>query len=125
MFKELFSHNKSNGIAGIHNVKITSKGSGVINEDDITDEVDDMMNGGPKLVNEKKNEELQVLASMQLVDDPEKQLGRTRSKKDLKNKFKSSSAIYNNGIKMEPENEGQTRQDIDARNISDIISRHI
>jgi len=126
MFKELFSQtNKSKGIAGIHNVKITSKGSGEVNDDDITDEVDDMMNGGPKLVNEKKNEELQVLASMQLVDDPSKQLGRIRSKKDLKNKFKSSSAIYNNGIKMEQENEGQTRQDIDARNISDIISRHI
>lgn len=127
MFKELFSSQKrqTNGIAGIHNVKITSKGGGVINEDDIVDEVDDMINGGPKLVNDKKNEELQVLASMQLVDDPTKQLGRTRSKKDLKNKFKSSSAIYNNGIKIEPENELETRQDIDARNISDIISRHI
>jgi len=127
MFKELFSSQKrqTNGIAGIHNVKITAKGGGVINDDDIVDEVDDMINGGPKLVNDKKNEELQVLASMQLVDDPTKQLGRTRSKKDLKNKFKSSSAIYNNGIKTEPENELETRQDIDARNISDIISRHI
>jgi hypothetical protein len=62
-----------------------------------------------------------------LVDDPSgsRGLSKTRSKKDLKNKFKSSSAIYNNGIKMEPENELETRQDIDARNISDIISRHI
>ena len=87
MFKELFSSQKrqTNGIAGIHNVKITAKGGGVINDDDIVDEVDDMINGGPKLVNDKKNEELQVLASMQLVDDPTKQLGRTRSKKDLKN----------------------------------------
>ena len=59
MFKELFSStNKSKGIAGIHNVKITSKGQGVINEDDIADEVDDMINGGPKLVSDKKQEEL-------------------------------------------------------------------
>lgn len=59
MFKELFSStNKSKGIAGIHNVKITSKGQGVINEDDIADEVDDMINGGPKLVNDRKQEEL-------------------------------------------------------------------
>jgi hypothetical protein len=36
----------------------------VINDDDIADEVDDMINGGPKLVCDKKNEELQVLAQM-------------------------------------------------------------
>lgn len=58
---------------------------------------------------------------MQLVDNRDgRQLSKTRSKKDLKNKFKSSSAIYN-----EPENEMETKQDIDARNISEIISRHI
>ena len=97
MFKELFSSNKSKGIAGISNVKITSKGQGIISEDDINDEVDDMINGGPKLIASKKNEELQVLAQMNAVSTgiSEKILNKNRSKKDLKNKFKSSSAIYN------------------------------
>ena len=52
MFKDLFSSsNKSKGIAGISNVKIPSKGSGVIQDDDcITDDVDDLIKGGPKLL---------------------------------------------------------------------------
>lgn len=67
-----------------------------------------MIKNGPKLVSEKKTEELQMLSQM----NGERQLNKNRSKKDLKNKFKSSSAIYSNGAKMiigEPENEEQAR----------------
>ena len=53
----------------------------------------------------------------------ERQLNKNRSKKDLKNKFKSSSAIYSNGTKMsiEPDNEEESKQEMDQRNISEII----
>ena len=61
--------------------------------------------------------------------EQERQLNKNRSKKDLKNKFKSSSAIYNNGIKTgEPEDEDDMIAKLDTsdtKHISDIIQRHI
>lgn len=63
MFKDLFqATNKSKGIAGIQNVKITSKGSGFMNNE--MADLDASMKGGPKLVSSKKTEELQMLAQM-------------------------------------------------------------
>ena len=49
-------------------------------------------------------------------------MNKNRSKKDLKNKFKSSSAIYTDGVKTsEPEDEDDIKGDADAKNISEII----
>lgn len=128
MFKDLFqATNKSKGIAGIQNVKISSKGGGVIHDEGApVADLDLSMNGGPKLLPSKKTDELQVLAHLdhqqQMASANERQLSKTRSKKDLKNKFKSSSAIYNDGVKAsEPEDESDTMGDADAKNISEII----
>ena len=129
MFKDLFqATNKSKGIAGIQNVKISSKGSGLIHDEGATvADLDHSTNGGPKLVSSKKTEELQMLAqASQLQQANERQLSKNRSKKDLKNKFKSSSAIYNDGVKAsEPEDEDDIKGDADTKNISEIIQRHI
>ena len=64
MFKDLFqATNKSKGIAGIQNVKISSKGGGLIhNEGAQVADLDLSMNGVPKLVPSKKTEELQMMA---------------------------------------------------------------
>lgn len=66
MFKDLFqATNKSKGIAGIQNVKISSKGGGLIHDEGAAvADLDLSMNGGPKLVSAKKNEELQMLAQL-------------------------------------------------------------
>jgi hypothetical protein len=56
----------------------------------------------------------------------ERQMIKNRSKKDLKNKFKSSSALYSEGAKAgEPEDEDDMKGDAEAKNISEIIQRHI
>lgn len=125
MFKDLFqATNKSKGIAGIQNVKISSKGSGFIHDEGAADL--DLSMKGPKLVSSKKTEELQMLAQLSHLQQAssvnERQLNKNRSKKDLKNKFKSSSAIYNDGVKAsEPEDEDDIKGDADAKNISEII----
>ena len=64
MFKDLFqATNKSKGIAGIQNVKISSKGGGVIHDEGApVADLDLSMNGGPKLLPSKKTDELQALA---------------------------------------------------------------
>ena len=52
----------------------------------------------------------------------ERQMIKNRSKKDLKNKFKSSSAAYHDGRKTsEPEDEDDMKGDAEAKNISEII----
>ena len=59
MFKDLFqATNKSKGIAGIQNVKITSKGSGYMNNGNEVADLDASIKGGPKLVSSKRTEEL-------------------------------------------------------------------
>lgn len=51
---------------------------------------------------------------------------KNRSKKDLKNKYKSSSTIHNEvHQKYEPEEEDDLKGDAEAKNISEIIERHI
>lgn len=64
MFKDLFqATNKSKGIAGISNVKISTKGGGAIeDEGSAVPDLDHSLNGGPKLVPQKKTDELQILA---------------------------------------------------------------
>ena len=126
MFKDLFqATNKSKGIAGIQNVKISSKASG-LTEGAGNADLDLSMKAGPKLVSSKKTEELQMLAQLNHLQASERQLSKNRSKKDLKNKFKSSSAIYTDGRKAsEPEDEDDIKGDADAKNISEIIQRHI
>lgn len=50
---------------------------------------------------------------------------KNRSKKDLKNKFKSSSAYLDGPKTREPEDEDDMKGDAEAKNISEIIQRHI
>lgn len=121
MFKDLFQATSlsNKGIAGIKNVKLNDKKSAGTSIDEESISPTDQITG-PKLISAKKTEELQVGAQ---ADG--RQLNKNRSKKDLKNKFKSSSAIYANGIKTsEPEDEDEIK-DNDTKNISDIIQRHI
>ena len=121
MFKDLFQvTNKSKGIAGIGDVK------GMLGEEAATwADLDPSLRAGPKLVSAKKTEELQMMAQMNAAAG-ERQMIKNRSKKDLKNKFKSSSALYSEGAKAgEPEDEDDMKGDAEAKNISEIIQRHI